>query len=110
MDLAEALSFTTSEQLLLSSTSTSTTNTCIKNRAGLVLSCSTPFATFHYSPSANLLQLYDATCTEGTNCRLRSSIEIRNVIHIACSSDGRMLLAIQGDGGISCIDVMSQST
>ena len=111
MDLSEALSFQISTQQSHiyepKPQSDDSSPTPIKNRCGVVHCCSTPSAIFHYIPQSHTLNLYH---NHNHNSDPIASIELKDVIHIACSTDGRLLLALHANpnGSATCLNVTNR--
>ena len=100
MDLGEALSFIPVAQ------DQPPQQEPIKNRSGLVHSCSTSSAIFHYTPQTSTLSIHNISDNENFSLTKHSAhVQMDDVIHISCSNDGRMVLVLHSDGSATCLDV-----
>ena len=112
MDLSEALSFNKTDITAIAPPSSPS---LIRNKAGLTHVCSNASQTalFHYSPISNTLSLYNTITQTDTNADskyiLASQFQTQDVVHIASSHDGRLLLLVHSNSSISCINVTMQS-
>ncbi|GFH51820.1 hypothetical protein CTEN210_08296 [Chaetoceros tenuissimus] len=101
MDLSEALKFNSKECVKKSEVEP----TLSRNRSGLTHSCASSNGTalFHYLPQTQTITLYQSS----TNYTPLSQFHAKDVIHMSCSFDGRLLLLLHSDSSVTCIDVTS---
>ena len=101
MDLSEALKFNSKECIKKSEVEPTLT----RNRSGFTHSCASSNGTalFHYLPQTQTITLYQSS----TNYTPLSQFHAKDVIHMSCSFDGRLLLLLHSDSSVTCIDVTS---